>query len=211
MNFINIINFTNILLTRNDWQDVCKKVTFIKCLCAVLKLLSHVRLFVTPWTVALQASLSMGILQARILEWVAMPSSRGSSQPRDRTHISHIAGRALPSEPPGKPKCLSLLYFNLGMFWQFVLSRHSRVQLFAMPCTVDFQAPLSIGFSRQEYWSGLPCLPLEDLPDPRIKTTSLIFPALTDRFFTTRATKFSRSCNASKNLSQITVCNSENA
>ena len=34
-----------------------------------------------------------GILQARIMEWVAMPSSRGSSQPRDRTHILHIAGR----------------------------------------------------------------------------------------------------------------------
>jgi len=41
--------------------------------------LSRVRLFVTPWTVAHQAPLSMGILQARILEWVAMPSSRGSS------------------------------------------------------------------------------------------------------------------------------------
>ena len=39
--------------------------------------------FVTPWTVARQAPLSMGILQARILEWVAMPSSRGSSEPRD--------------------------------------------------------------------------------------------------------------------------------
>ena len=38
---------------------------------------------VNPWTVAFQAPLSMGILQARILEWVAMPSSRGSSQPRD--------------------------------------------------------------------------------------------------------------------------------
>ena len=38
---------------------------------------------VNPWTVACQAPLSMGILQARILEWVAMPSSRGSSQPRD--------------------------------------------------------------------------------------------------------------------------------
>ena len=36
-----------------------------------------------PWTVARQAPLSMGILQARILKWVAMPSSRGSSQPRD--------------------------------------------------------------------------------------------------------------------------------
>ena len=52
---------------------------------------SHVRHFVTPWTVALQAPLSMGILQARILEWVAMPSSRGSSRPRDQTQVSHIA------------------------------------------------------------------------------------------------------------------------
>ena len=50
-------------------------------------------LFVTLWTVAHQAPLSMGILQARILEWVAMPSSRGSSQPRDQTQVSHTAGR----------------------------------------------------------------------------------------------------------------------
>ena len=58
----------------------------------MLCLVSHVRLFVTPWTVAYQAPLSMGILQARILEWVAMSSSR-SSQPRDRTQVSCIAGR----------------------------------------------------------------------------------------------------------------------
>ena len=44
-----------------------------------------------PWTVASQAPLSMGILQARILEWVAKPSPRGSSQPRDRTQVSGIA------------------------------------------------------------------------------------------------------------------------
>ena len=50
---------------------------------SVLRCFSHVLLFVTPWTVARQAPLPMGILQARILEWVAMPSSRGSSQPRD--------------------------------------------------------------------------------------------------------------------------------
>ena len=55
-----------------------------------------------------------GILQARILEWVVMPSCRGSSQPRDQTQVSHIAGGFLLSEPPGKPKntgvyCLSLL------------------------------------------------------------------------------------------------------
>ena len=47
-------------------------------LCAVL-MLSRVQLSVTPWTVACKAPLSLGILQARILEWVAMPSSRGSS------------------------------------------------------------------------------------------------------------------------------------
>ena len=41
-----------------------------------------------------------GILQTRILEWVAMPSSRGSSQPRNRTQVSRLAGDSLPSEPP---------------------------------------------------------------------------------------------------------------
>ena len=44
------------------------------------KSFSHVWLFVTSWTVARQAPLSLGILQARILEWVAMPASMGSSQ-----------------------------------------------------------------------------------------------------------------------------------
>ena len=56
-------------------------------------LLSCVQLFVTPWTVAHQAPLSMGILQARILDWVTIPSSRGSSQPGDRMQVSRIAGR----------------------------------------------------------------------------------------------------------------------
>ena len=55
-------------------------------------MLSHARIFVTLWTVAHQAPLSMGIVQARILEWVAMPSSRGSSQPRNWTGVSCIAG-----------------------------------------------------------------------------------------------------------------------
>ena len=56
-------------------------------------MLSHsvVSDFATPWTVAHQALLSMGILRVRILEWVAIPSSRESSQSRDRTQVSHIA------------------------------------------------------------------------------------------------------------------------
>ena len=53
----------------------------------VLSCFSCVLLCATLWTVARQAPLSMGILQARILEWVAMPYSRGSSWPRDQTHV----------------------------------------------------------------------------------------------------------------------------
>ena len=45
-----------------------------------------------------------------------------------------------------------------------------------------------MGFSRQEYWSGLSCSPPEDLPDPGMKPASLMSPTLADRFFTTRAT-----------------------
>ena len=45
-----------------------------------------------------------GILQPRILEWVAFPFSRGSSQPIDQTQISRIAGDSLPAEPQGKLK-----------------------------------------------------------------------------------------------------------
>ena len=59
-----------------------------------------------------------------------------------------------------------------------VLSHISRVQLFATPWTVALQAPLSVGFSRQEYWSGLPCPPPGDLPDPGIEPESLASPAL---------------------------------
>ena len=57
------------------------------------ELLSHVWLFATSLTTARQAPLSMGILQARILEWVAMPSFRGSSQPRDQTQVPRLSGR----------------------------------------------------------------------------------------------------------------------
>ena len=60
----------------------------------VLSCFSRVGLFATPRTVAHQAPLSIGILQARILEWVAMRTSRGSSQPRDGTCVSYVSVRA---------------------------------------------------------------------------------------------------------------------
>ena len=69
-----------------------------------------------------------------------------------------------------------------------MLSHFGRVRLFAAPCTVAHQAPLSRGFSRQDYWSGLPCLPPGDLPDSGIKPVSLTSPALAGGFFTTSTT-----------------------
>ena len=64
----------------------------------------------------------------------------------------------------------------------------SCVRLFVMLWTVALQTPLSMGFSRQEYWSGLPFPSPEDLPDPGIKPVSLKSCALVGGFFTTSAT-----------------------
>ena len=69
-----------------------------------------------------------------------------------------------------------------------MLSRFSHVLLFVTPWTVAHQAPLSMGFSRQEYWSGLPYLPPGDLPDLGIKPMSIVSPALAGGFFTISAT-----------------------
>ena len=60
----------------------------------------------------------------------------------------------------------------------------SHGQLFATPWTVPCQAPLSMGFSRQEYWNGFPFPTQADLPDLGIKPMSLVFPALAGSFFT---------------------------
>ena len=69
-----------------------------------------------------------------------------------------------------------------------VLSRFSRVQLFATPWTVACQAPLSMRFPRQEYWSRLPFLSPGNLPNPGVEPVSLMSPALAGGFFTTSAT-----------------------
>ena len=59
-----------------------------------------------------------------------------------------------------------------------MLSCFSHVRLFVTLWTVACQVPLSMGFSRQEYWSGLPCSLLGDLPDPGFETASFMSPAL---------------------------------
>ena len=73
------------------------------------------------------------------------------------------------------------LHNRLGAY---LLSHFRCVWLFATLWTVAHQTPLSMGFSRQEYWSGLPCPPVGNLPDPGMELTSLTS-ALAGRFFTT--------------------------
>ena len=76
----------------------------------------------------------------------------------------------------------------LNSLCAYMLSHFSHVQLFSTPWSVAHQAPRSMGFSRQEYWSGLPCPPPGDLPDPGMGPTSLMSPALGGEFFTASAT-----------------------
>ena len=72
----------------------------------------------------------------------------------------------------------------------FIFGQSSDAQSCLTLCNagaVARQAPLSMGFFMQEYWSGVPFLPLGDLPEPVIKTVSLVSPALAGGFFTTSA------------------------
>ena len=71
------------------------------------------------------------------------------------------------------------------LVWKVKMLVAQCVWLFVTVWTVIQQAPLSMEFSRQEYWSGLPCPPPEDHPNPGIKPVSLASPALAGRFFTT--------------------------
>ena len=66
--------------------------------------------------------------------------------------------------------------------------RFSCVWFFAVLQTIALQAPLFMGFSRQEYWSGLPCPSPEDLPNWGIEPVSLTSPGLASRFFATSTT-----------------------
>ena len=96
-----------------------------------------------------------GIFQARILEWVAILFSRRSSRPGIKPENPALAGGFFTTKPPEKPLMWLLL----------LLSCFSCVRLFTTPQTAAYQAPPSMGFSRQEYWSGVP---LPSLPNVEI-------------------------------------------
>ena len=82
---------------------------------------------------------------------------------------------------------LALMVVMASQMYVCVASCFSHVQLSVTRWTVAHQAPLSTGFSRQEYCSGLPCPPPGDLPDPGIKPMYVMSP-LAGGFFTTSTT-----------------------
>ena len=163
------------------------------------KSLSHVWLFVSPWTLAHQAPLSVEILQARILEWVAIPFSKRSYQSRDWIQVkgccvnislffllsqlfflllelAAISSRQL-TLSISSPLLIQWIEISHGgnscTMCACMVCRFSHVRLFATLWMIAQQASLSMGFSRQEYWSGLPCPPPGDLSNQGIEPSSL--------------------------------------
>ena len=86
-----------------------------------------------------------------------------------------------------------------------MLSHFSGVRLFVTPWTIACQAPLPMGFFRQEYWSGLPYPPPGDLPNLAIEPVSLKSPALADRFLTASTAWEVQVYGAGHNPFEITI------
>ena len=86
-------------------------------------------------------------------------------------------------QPSSTPSILIPLFLH-----KCLPSRFSHVRLFLTLWIIARQAPLSLGFSTQEYWSGMLCSPLGNLPNPGIESTSLKSPALAGGFFATSTT-----------------------
>ena len=149
-----------------------------------------------------------GILQARILEWVAMPFPRGIFPIQILNSNTSLAGGFIKTLRLTKIQSIfplvgekrlfptinmlgatsQRLFDELHLRNAWVLSRFSHVWLFRTPSTIAHQAPLSMEFSRQEYWNGLPFPSPGELPNPVIEPMSLMSAALAGRFFTTSST-----------------------
>ena len=94
-----------------------------------------------------------------------IPLKQASEEAAQRFHLRETQSSHI---------CISIKYQSL-----------SHVRLFVTPWTVAHQSPLFMGFSRQEYWSGLPCPLPGDLPNPWVEPLSPVSPAFAGIFFTT--------------------------
>ena len=130
-----------------------------------VKSLSRVRLFVTPWTVAHQAPQSMGFSRQEYWSGLPFPSSGDLPNPGMEPGSPALQTDALPSEPPGNPE-VNKGTPNRGLICQITLLIPflqvciDAIVTLLCPTLCDLmdyivcQAPLSMEFSRQEYWSG---------------------------------------------------------
>ena len=134
-----------------------------------MKSLSRVQLFVTPWAVARQAPLSEEFSGQEY--WSGLPFPTLGDLPNEGIEPASSAAKSLQScltlcdsvdgSPPGSSvpgilRARILEWVAISFSNACMLSRFSRVRLFATPWTVAHEAPPSMGFSGQEYWSGLP-------------------------------------------------------
>ena len=148
-----------------------------------------------------------GILQARILEWVAFPFSRGIFPTQGLNPGFLHCRRILYQLRHDRSQIICVLFLVVVQFlshvrlfetpWvaahqaslSFIISRSLlKLMSIAIPWTVSCQAPLSMGFYRQEYWSGLAFPSPGDLTNPGIELISLMSPALEGGFFTSSTT-----------------------
>ena len=129
--------------SNNTRDDTCKSprrepdVCVCVCVCVCVRARSCLTL-PDPMNCSAPGSTVHGVVQARILEWVAISSSRGSSKPRDQTRISFIS-------------CVGRWILYHCATWEALVIVTKSCLTLATPWNVARQAPLSMGFSRQEY------------------------------------------------------------
>ena len=128
-----MISHSHVLFLGEQW--FCVNLTSNCCCCSVAKSCPTVCDLTDS---SPPGSSFHGVLQARVLEWVAIPSPGDLPDPGIKLGSPALQANSLPSEP------------------LLLLSHFSRVWLYVTPWTEAHQAPQSLGFSRQEHWSGLP-------------------------------------------------------
>ena len=148
--------------------------------CYVLSCFSRVQLFATQWTIACQASLSTEFSRQEHWSELLCPPPGGLPDPGIEPvspKSPALAGKLFTTRATWEAKILGKFYKFYGIFYcnQDVIAERkvkllSHVRLAVTPWTVAYQAPLSVGFSRQGYWSGLPFPSTGDSSRPRNQT-----------------------------------------
>ena len=131
-----------------------------------MKSLSRVLLFAIPWTVAYQAPLSMGFSRQEYKSGLPFPSPGDLPDPGIEPRSPALQADALPLSHQG----IVSVTFKFSRFWLSEVAQSCLT--LCNPWTVAHQAPPSMGFSRQEYKSGLPFPSPGDIPDPGIEPRS---------------------------------------